>query len=138
MTDAKLPNGGTDDPGKTHLRPGASSACNWLGPKDRRKRHHGQRHMDTPHQQVEDMAASQRSSEAQQPELANGAPSRQGRALRTELGGLQTIQSDNENYGDGDDDGHRKRNRYAKRCNLSVAPLNTIIQRAAEPPKAPN
>jgi hypothetical protein len=34
--------------------------------------------METPHQQVEDMAASQRSSEVQQPELANGAPSRQG------------------------------------------------------------
>jgi hypothetical protein len=33
------------------------------------------------HQQVEDMAASQRNSEAQQPELANGAPSRQGGKL---------------------------------------------------------
>lgn len=34
-----------------HFRPGTSSACNWLGPKDRRTRHHGQRHMETPHQQ---------------------------------------------------------------------------------------
>jgi hypothetical protein len=31
--------------------------------QDQRTRHHGQRHMETPHQQVEDMAASQRSSE---------------------------------------------------------------------------
>ncbi|HJP68569.1 MAG TPA: hypothetical protein VJ846_06680, partial [Sphingomicrobium sp.] len=76
MTDAKLSNGGTDDPGKPIFHPALPSACNWSGPKDLRKRHHGQRHMDTPHQQVEDMAASQRSSNAQQPELANGAPSR--------------------------------------------------------------
>jgi hypothetical protein len=30
-----------------------------VGTHDQRTRHHGQRQLDTPHQQVEDMAASQ-------------------------------------------------------------------------------
>ena len=59
MTDAKLLNGGTDDLRKTHFPPGAFKRVQLVGTKDRRKRHHGQRHTDTPHQQVEDMAASQ-------------------------------------------------------------------------------
>lgn len=44
-----------ENPHMTRRNP---SACNWSGPGDQRTRHHGQRHMVQPHQQVEDMAAS--------------------------------------------------------------------------------
>lgn len=43
------------------------------------ERHHRHRLMDTPHQQIEDMAASQQRSKAQPTELANRALPRQGR-----------------------------------------------------------
>src|SRR4051812_31325623 len=64
LTDAKLPNGGTDDPGEPTYDPALPSACNWSGPRHQRTRHHGQRPMERPHQQVEDMAASQQRSNA--------------------------------------------------------------------------
>jgi hypothetical protein len=56
----------------------SQSASNWSGP-----RISGQGIMASgacePHRQVEDMAATRRCSNAPELELANGAPSRQGR-----------------------------------------------------------